>query len=302
MDGWLWVLGAACAVMVGMAKTGVPGLGILAVPLFALACGGNVQHSAGTLLPLLCVADCFAVFWYRRHASAWRLWDLLPWVICGMMLAAAVTWVIDPRVLRPLVGVVVLVMVGAHIVRKWRGDPAAERHWGRAALFGITAGFATTLANAAGPVMNLYLLSQALTKDEFMGTGAWFFFIINLSKIPIYLSYHPPWIDLAGLHVDLILAPMVLVGALCGRWIYAHIPQKIFEYSVLGMTVLAAVLLLLPGKAPAPAAPSASGQASATGSAVAPGPVSVPMPMSATGSASAPESAPAPASAAAPVK
>jgi len=290
MTGLLWLLGAACALMVGMAKTGVPGLGILAVPLFALACGSEVSHSAGTLLPLLCVADCFAVFWYRRHASAWRLWHLLPWVIGGMGLAWVVMWAADHwqarGLLKPLVGILVLVMVAAHLVRKYRGDPPAEHHWGRSALFGITAGFATTLANAAGPVMNLYLLSQALSKDEFMGTGAWFFFIINLSKIPIYLCQHPPWIDLGSLRIDLILAPAVLVGALTGRWIYAHLPQKAFEFAVLGLTVLSAFLLLLPQKAPPPAAPdpvrvsapataSASAPTSAMVSATAPVPAEV---------------------------
>jgi uncharacterized membrane protein YfcA len=230
--------------MVGMAKTGVPGLGILVVPLMVLVCG-EPARSAGTLLPLLCVADCFAVFYYRRHASAWRLWDLCPWVAAGMVLAYGVMALLDKSVLKPLVAVVVLAMVAAHLARKYRGDPPAERDWHRAALFGVTAGFATTLANAAGPVMNLYLLSQALQKDEFMGTGAWFFFIINLSKIPIYLVQRPPWIDLASLRLDIFLAGPVLVGALTGRWLYAHIPQRAFEWAVLGLTAAAAILMLL---------------------------------------------------------
>src|SRR4051812_16280811 len=74
-----------CAVLSGMAKTGVPGLGILAVPLLALAVDDNAYLSTGLLLPLLCVADCFAVAWYRRHASWPHIGRLLPWVVAGMI-------------------------------------------------------------------------------------------------------------------------------------------------------------------------------------------------------------------------
>jgi uncharacterized membrane protein YfcA len=249
MDPWQWALAALCALMVGMAKTGVPGLGILVVPLMAMVCANDTGRSAGILLPLLCLADCFAVFYYRRHASVWRLWDLIPWVAIGMALAWLVMTGAElyhlKAALRPIVGAIVLLMVGAHLLRTWRGDPTPERNWHRAALFGITAGFATTLANAAGPVMNLYLLSQALAKDEFMGTGAWFFFVINLSKIPIYLTQKTPWIDGAGLRIDALLALPVLIGALTGRWIYAHLPQRAFEIAVLTLTTLAAIILLV---------------------------------------------------------
>ena len=180
---WQWLLGAACAFNIGVAKTGVPGLGILVVPVMVLAIG-DAKHSAGWLLPILCTADLFALYFWRKHAEVNRLFSLAPWVIAGMA-AGAAALSLPERTLRPMVAVIVLSMVAAHIWRRARADsmPAAG------APYGVAAGFATTVANAAGPVMNLYLLSKKLPKEEFIATGAWFFFIINLAKVPIY-AYH----------------------------------------------------------------------------------------------------------------
>src|SRR5258708_987547 len=153
LAAWQWALGAFCAFMVGVAKTGMPGLGILVIPLMVLTVG-DARQSAGWLLPVLCTADLFAVFYWRRHAAVGRLFALAPWVFGGMALGAAALS-LNERVLRPVVGGIVLLMLGAYLWRRFRPDLASTG--GHAAPYGITAGFATTVANAAGPVMNLYL-------------------------------------------------------------------------------------------------------------------------------------------------
>jgi hypothetical protein len=180
---WQWLLGVVCAFFIGVAKTGVPGIGILVIPLMVLAVG-DARQTAGWLLPILCVADVFAVIYWRGHAAVWRLFSLAPWVLAGIG-GGALALGLSERLLRPLVGVIVLGMLGAHLWRRFRpGEPAADT--AHSALYGITAGFATTVANAAGPVMNLYLLAKRLPKEEFIATGAWFFFVVNLAKVPIY--------------------------------------------------------------------------------------------------------------------
>lgn len=240
-----WVLGGLCAVLVGMAKTGVPGLGILVVPLMFYVISPELS-GPGTLLPLLCAADLFGVAYFRRHANAWDLLHLLPWVTVGIASAAVVLNAVSDPTLRILVGVIVLVMVIAHLLRKKVPDAAlvGNRHgWRKALLFGLITGFATTVANAAGPVMNLYLLSMDLPKDQFMGTGAWFFFIVNLVKVPIYV-----WrgmITGPSLLLDACLLPGVLFGALIGKRIYDRIPQRAFEIVVLSLTVVAGISLLI---------------------------------------------------------
>ena len=236
-----WLLGALCAFCVGVAKTGVPGLGIFVVPLMAFT-AGDARLAAGWLLPLLCAADVFAVAYYRRHAQTTRLVSLAPWVVAGMA-AGALALAGPERVLRPLVGLIVLVMIVVHIVRRRAATLPAESRASSAA-YGTTAGFATMVANAAGPVMNLYLLTRRLPKEELIGTGAWFFLVINLSKLPVYAAHG--LIGARSLLFDAALLPAVIAGALSGRAIFGLIPGRAFEIVVLALTAVSALLLVWP--------------------------------------------------------
>ena len=236
---WQWALGALCAFLVGIAKTGVPGLGIVVVPLMVLAVG-DARLSAGRLLPMLCTADVFAVIAWRRHAAAKRLFSLAPWVLAGVA-AGAVALSFREHTLRIIVGAIVVVMLAAYLVR--RHAPQALRTYGPPAPYGIAAGFATTVANAAGPVMNLYLLSKRLKKEDFIATGAWFFFIINLTKVPIYLWHG--LITRQSLTFDATLVPVVLLGATTGRWLVSRMSDQFFELLVVALTAASTLLLFV---------------------------------------------------------
>jgi uncharacterized membrane protein YfcA len=237
LEPWQWILGALCAFNVGVAKTGVPGLGILFVPLIVLTVG-NAKSSAAWLLPILCMADVFAVVYWRRHAAAGRLFALAPWVLAGMA-AGAAALSLHERIIRPMVGTIVLIMLVAFLVRRYSKHPSAITP--HPALYGISAGFATTVANAAGPVMNLYLLSKRLPKEEFIATGVWFFFAINLMKVPIY-AWHGMF-STQSLLFDLLMAPAVFAGAISGRKIVDHISPRLFERLVVILTALSSLLL-----------------------------------------------------------
>jgi uncharacterized protein len=237
LQWWQWAMGGACAYLVGVAKTGVPGLGILVVPLMALMLG-DAKQSAGWLLPILCIADLFAVVYWRRHTAARKLFVLAPWVAAGIAAGAAALSLSD-RILRPLVGAIVLVMLTIYLYRRWRN--AADATPSHAPTYGLTAGFATTVANAAGPVMNLYLLSQRLPKAEFVATGAWFFFAINLTKVPIY-AWHG-MITTRSLMFNALMVPAVLLGAMSGRWLVHRVPQRVFDICVITLTAVSTLLL-----------------------------------------------------------
>jgi uncharacterized membrane protein YfcA len=243
LAAWQWGLGVLCAIFVGVAKTGLPGFGILVVPLMVFT-AGNARASAGWLLPLLCAADIFAIAYYRRHAQARRLFELAAWVLLGMA-GGALALRLGDAVLRRVVGAIVLLMVAAHLWRKRRGERPIPSGWHHGVPYGITAGFATTVANAAGPVMSLYLLSQRLPKEEFLATGAWFFFLINLTKVPLYA--HLGMISRSSLLFDAYLLPAVAIGALLGRAVMRRLPQWVFEKVVLGLTAVAALLLFVRG-------------------------------------------------------
>jgi uncharacterized membrane protein YfcA len=249
LEPWQWALGFLCAAMNGVAKTGVPGLGILVVPLMLFVVT-DPRISPGVVLPLLCLADLFAVLYYRRHAQWDRVLKLVPWVGLGLGFGMAGLWAVDrfgigDALLTKVIGVIVLVMIVMQVIRKWKGADAAPTTPSpvKAAAFGIATGFATYIANAAGPVMNLYLLSMALPKSEFMGTGAWFFFVINLVKVPQFVMQGR--ITAETLWIDLWLAPAVIAGALLGRWLFSRIPQALFEKIIIGLAFVATITLFV---------------------------------------------------------
>ena len=228
---WQWLLGAGAAFFVGVAKTGVPGLGILVIPMMVIAVG-DARHSAGWLLPVLCMADVFAVWYWGRHAAASRLFALAPWVVAGMI-GGFFALSLHERQIRVIVGIIVSIMLAVYL---WRRMKATTEVAVAPAPYGIAAGFATTVANAAGPIMNLYLLSKRLPKEEFVATGAWFFFMINLAKIPLY-AWHGLFTR-PSLIFDAFMFPPVLAGALAGRWLIHRIPPRLFESTVVGLTAL----------------------------------------------------------------
>jgi len=219
-----------------MAKTGMPGLGILAVPMMVLAVG-EARQAAGWLLPILCWADIVAIYYWRKHAAVNKLFSLAPWVLIGMA-AGAVALALNERYLRPIVGSIVLVMLLIYLYRRYQANAIPSAH---PVPYGVAAGFATTVANAAGPVMNLYLLSQRLPKEDFVAMGAWFFFFVNLAKIPVYI-YHGLF-SRTSLTFDLLVAPGVLLGTFIGRWLINRIPTRVFEIAVIVLTAASTLLL-----------------------------------------------------------
>lgn len=194
--------------------------------------------AAGWLLPILCCADLFAVYYWRKHSAAGMLFALMPWVLAGIA-AGAITLTLPERQLRPMVGMIVLLMLCLYLWRRFQGDKVPVAH---PMPYGVAAGFATTVANAAGPVMSLYLLSMRLPKEDFVATGAWFFFFINLVKVPIYA-----WQSMftaQSLWFGIYVSPAVLIGAIAGRWLIHRIPAAVFEWSVVVLTAISTVLLL----------------------------------------------------------
>lgn len=258
LEPWQWALAAVCAFLNGLAKTGIPGLGILPVVLMLWVIPDG-RLSGGAVLPMLCLADLFAVRYYRHHARWDQIARLSPWVGVGLVAGSLTLWLMPAGdLLDRLMGGLLLAMITLQGVRLYRGDPPIPHRWFLAAFFGIVAGFATTVANAAGPVMSLYLLSMGLAKDQFMGTGAWFFLIINLVKVPLFLIP-----DQAGhgritadtLLLDLWVAPLIVAGALVGRAVFARLKQQAFAWMVLILAGLGTIRLVLPGAHPAPVPP-----------------------------------------------
>jgi hypothetical protein len=241
------------AFLIGVSKTGVAGIGILSVVIFAIAF--PAKGSVGIVLPILLCADLVAVTSYRRHAVWSHLWRLLPWAGIGIIIGYLAMGKIDDVSVARLIGGLA---IGLSCMQVWRrnlvakypekADAVPHQLW-FAATMGILGGFTTMVANAAGPIMVLYLLAASLPKMEFMGTSAWFFFIVNSVKVPLLMNLG--LINLQSLPVDLILAPFAVLGAFTGRPILKRIKQSAFENLALILTVIAGLKLALTGILPA---------------------------------------------------
>ncbi|MGD3107163.1 TSUP family transporter [Streptomyces sp. YGL11-2] len=289
------------ALLVGVSKTAVSGVGALSVALFAAVV--PARESTGALLPLLLVGDVLAVRAYRRHTDWSALLRLLPSVMVGILLGVGfVAWT-DDAVMRRTIGTLLLTIVLHHLWRRGRRrragpasgggrvaqaraadrEPGAEEPGAgagagpapavrtaraartlraaltvrtvrqrqvraarprqvRALLFGLIAGFATMVANAGGPAMSLYLLSAGFGVLGFLGTGAWFFLIVNLVKLPFSIGLG--LVTPGALALDGLLAPAVVAGALLGRALVRRVDQAVFERLVLVFTALASLGLL----------------------------------------------------------
>lgn len=241
-EPWQWALLALGAATAGFSKTGIPGTSILFVAVFANLM--PARQATGLVLPLLIVADVFALVTYRKNLAWGRVGRLLPAALAGLVLGwLALGRVNDTQAARVIGGVIAL-MLGLHLWRRRRAPEEAVAHapgwFGPAA--GLLAGFTTMVANAAGPVMALYLLAMRLPKLEFLGTGAAFFLLINWIKVPFMVQLG--LINGASLTVNLWLLPAVAAGALLGRWVVPRVDQARFESFALALTALAVGKLL----------------------------------------------------------
>jgi uncharacterized membrane protein YfcA len=244
LTAWQWILLALGAFFTGLSKTGIAGIGVISVALFANALPARV--STGALLPLLLCADAFGLVYYRKHASWPHLWKLFPWVIPGVFAGYFALDRINSIHMQRLLGGILLAMVALHYWRKKNFDPASDRlphDWWVAAITGVLAGFTTMVANAAGPVMVMYLLAVGLPKLTFIGTGAWFFMLVNAFKVPF--SLHLGLITPDSLKLDALLLLPMIPGALLGPVILRRVNQTAFENMVLFLTVVASLRLLI---------------------------------------------------------
>jgi len=250
LDAVQWAVLVLAAVFAGFSKTAIGGAGAVSAAMFALIL--PARESTGVLLPLLIAGDFIGVSVYRRNAD-WRLMGrLMPWVLAGIGLGVVfVAKVRGDQAMRTSIGVMILVVLAAQFAvgRRLRerlaetgGRTTVAQH-AAAGIAGMAAGFATMVANSAGSIMTVYLLLSGVAMLEFLGTGAWFFLIVNLIKLPF--SGRLGLVQSSSLSLDLLLLPALAVGAALGVVLIKRIRQQQFERAALWMAGVSALFLLV---------------------------------------------------------
>ena len=235
--------------LLGMAKGGVP-VGTVALPILILI--WPVEHQAGRaavafVLPLLCIMDIFAIAFFRKYILWKHIRPLLPSTLLGVVVASMLfvsseqaLLAVSDRTLKTCIGVLGLLFVAYQAMRRWilhRLAEAALPPGLQHILFGIGAGLTSTLAHAAAPLMQMYLLPKRLDRLNFAGTMAGFFFLLNLIKLLPFAALGR--FNMPDLALGLMLVPLIPLGVATGFLIVRSCKTRVyigFIYTILFVT------------------------------------------------------------------
>ncbi|NER18764.1 TSUP family transporter [Spongiivirga citrea] len=237
-----WLAAFIAAIVLGISKSGIKGIAIIIVTLMAIAFGA--KQSTGLIVPLLIVGDIFAVIYYNRHTQWSILKRFLPWMMLGVVIGVFAGKDIPEALFKKLMGVVIL---GSVLMMYWwdrRKSKTVPTHPTFAGFMGIMAGITTMIGNLAGAFSNIFFLAMRLPKNQFIGTAAWLFFLINLFKLPFHIFVWKT-ITVDSLVVNLKLVIGVLAGLYIGIRLVKRIKDDFYRKMILVLTALGALILFI---------------------------------------------------------
>ena len=211
-----WIAIFLAVFLLGLSKSGIKGIGILIVVILAFVFGEKA--STGILLPMLIVADIFAVAYYHRHAQWKYIKKLMPWMVIGVLLGVWIGNDISEEIFKKLMAIIIIgsVLILFYSENRKSSKIPTSRIFSSSA--GLLAGFTTMIGNLAGPIANIYFLAIRLPKNEFIGTAAWLFFIINIFKLPFHFFVWKT-VSVETLVLNSVLVPALLLGFFMGVWL-----------------------------------------------------------------------------------
>lgn len=237
-----WTLAITAAIVIGLSKAGIKGIAIINVTLMALAF--EAKESTGIVVPLLVFGDIFAVIYYNRHANWSYIFRFLPWIIFGIIIGVFVGNDLDESTFK--IGMAIIILVSVIIMYWWdrRKSKNVPTHWLFAGVVGTIAGVTTMIGNLGGAFSNIYFLAMRVPKNEFIGTAAWLFLIINILKLPLHIFVWET-ITLETFIFDLKLIPGIIVGIILGIRLVKLIKEDFYRKMILVLTALGALMILL---------------------------------------------------------
>lgn len=236
-----WALAITAALVIGLSKAGIKGIAIVNVTLMALAF--EAKESTGIVVPLLIFGDVFAVIYYNRHAQWSYIIRFLPWMILGIFLGVFLGNDLDENAFK--IGMAIIILVSVAMMYWWdrRKSKKVPTHWLFAGIVGMSAGVTTMIGNLGGAFSNIYFLAMRVPKNEFIGTAAWLFLIINIIKLPFHIFVWET-ITKETLLFDLKLIPAIILGIIVGIKVVKRIKDDFYRKMILVLTALGAVAIL----------------------------------------------------------
>jgi len=190
------------------------------------------------------MGDWIAVFFYRKNIRWPVILKILPWIIAGVLLGAWVGSLVSDQVFRNIMGGITFICLALLIWKERRGGVQIDYSVWIVALIGILSGFGSMIGNIAGPIIALYFFTLRLDKIDYVSSMVSLFWIVNMIKVPFHVFF---WgtINEESFKLNLILAPLILLGAFLGYKIIKIIPEKPFKVFILISIGAAGIALLL---------------------------------------------------------
>jgi len=240
LDWGFYAAAAPAVVLLGLSKSGLSGLGALAVPILALTI--PPLQAAAITLPIMVVQDWVGVYAFRREVDRRNLAILLPAALIGVVLAFLLAADVSEDVVKLAIGVISIGFVAITLIRdRWLAAKPSSAQIAPGLFWGALSGFASFVSHAGGPPFLVYTLPQRLSTPVFAGTSVLFFALVNLMKLPPYF-----WLgqfSRANLMTSLTLLPLAVVSTLAGVWVIRRVPAEKFYAAVLVVTFALGVKL-----------------------------------------------------------
>jgi uncharacterized protein len=230
------------AFIIGLSKAGLKGIDMMNVAIMAIVFGA--KESTGIVLPLLCAADVLAVLYYNRHARWSHVFKLMPWMVAGILIGNFLGKDMNEPVFRKIMALIIILTVFIVVIMEIRKTLVMPTNRLFVATMGLSAGVTTMLGNLAGAFSNVYFLAMRMPKNDFIGTAAWVFLLINYFKLPFQVFY---WknINADTLYMDLLLLPAMIVGFWVGIKVVAKIKDDSYRRVVIALTLVGAIFIFL---------------------------------------------------------
>ncbi len=237
-----WILSIISIIILGLSKSGLKGIAIIVVSLMAIAFGA--KESTGLIVPLLIAGDIFAVIYYNRHAQWNYIIRFLPWMILGVIFGVLIGKDLDENTFK--IGLSIIILISAMMMFLWdqRKSKKVPTHWIFAGSMGILSGITTMIGNLAGAFANIFFLALSLPKNQFIGTAAWVFFIVNIFKLLCHIFIWKT-VTINTLMINLKLIPALLIGLFIGVRLIKIINDSFYRKLILILTAIGALLLLI---------------------------------------------------------
>lgn len=247
-DPFFYAVAIPAVILVGLAKGGFAGIGVVATPLLALAVGP--VKAAAILLPLLILQDVVGVWSYRKTWDKSLLILMVPPAAVGIFLGWALAALVSASAVELAVGLVSVLFAAQRLwaERAVKAAAAIEATPGRpwlGALCGMASGFTSQISHAGGPPFQIYVLPRRLPRDVFVGTSAIFFAIVNWMKMPAYLAlgqFTPSVLTAVA-----VLTPLALASTWAGVWLVRRVPAEGFYKVIYVLLILVGTKLAWDG-------------------------------------------------------